>query len=286
MSTAAKSAHPLVSIVTPVFNGAPYIGLLVESVLRQSYKNIEHIVIDDGSTDGGATVAVLKQYPELRWWARENRGQYATLNEGFRAAKGEIITTISADDVYADDEVIEAVVQRFLDEPRCDVVFGESLHIDEKGMPLPVQPYQGHGLWVMPYFPFILHCSLFVRTARIHEQQLFFDPTYRFLGDADWLVRLYRAGLRHARMRRPIAAYRHHPVQTTKLAALNVTAAEDKKRERKRFEHAYVSHAWLKRAIDAYVTMHRRWRKARFAVLNGGLNGLRREFIAWKKRGA
>ena len=73
---------PLITIITPVYNGAEYLDELIQSVLRQDYPNIEHLIIDDGSQDGGATVSVLQKYPHLRWWSRENKGQYATMNEG------------------------------------------------------------------------------------------------------------------------------------------------------------------------------------------------------------
>ena len=83
-----KDELPLVSIVTPVYNGSLYLEEFIRSVLAQDYPRIEHIVIDDGSTDGGATVEILKRFPHLRWWSRENKGQYPTMNEGFAAADG------------------------------------------------------------------------------------------------------------------------------------------------------------------------------------------------------
>ena len=55
------NAQPLVSIITPVYNGAEYLDELIQSVLRQDYPNIEHLIIDDGSQDDGATVSVLKK---------------------------------------------------------------------------------------------------------------------------------------------------------------------------------------------------------------------------------
>src|SRR5215207_4022064 len=90
----------LVSIITAVRNGAPYLESLIESVLAQDYTNFEHIIIDDGSDDNDATVSILKRYPHIRWWSCENKGQYATQNEGLVAAKGSIVGIISADDVY------------------------------------------------------------------------------------------------------------------------------------------------------------------------------------------
>ena len=69
------SNFSLVSIITPTCNGAEYLEELIQSVTRQVYPNIEHLVIDDGSQYGGATVAILNRYPHLRWWSRENKGQ-------------------------------------------------------------------------------------------------------------------------------------------------------------------------------------------------------------------
>ena len=101
--------QPLVSIITPVHNGAKYIEKLIESVRTQDYHNIEHVIIDDGSTDDDATVAILRKYPHLNWWSRENKGQYATMNEGLEAARGELVCFISADDVMASGAVHCAV---------------------------------------------------------------------------------------------------------------------------------------------------------------------------------
>ncbi len=63
------SEYPLVTIITPVYNGAKYIEELILSVKAQDYPYIEHIIIDDGSDDGGATVAILKRHTHLRWWS-------------------------------------------------------------------------------------------------------------------------------------------------------------------------------------------------------------------------
>src|SRR3712207_1545890 len=122
--------RPLVSTVTPVFNGSRFLGQLLESVRTQSYPHIEHIVIDDGSNDGGATLDVLRRHPGVRWWTRDNRGQYATLNEGFAAAGGQIMTTISADDFYVNPRAVEEVVDYFQGHSECDLVLGRTRHVD------------------------------------------------------------------------------------------------------------------------------------------------------------
>ena len=62
----------LVSIITPTYNGAEYLDEMIQSVLQQDYLNIEHLIIDDGSQDNDATLAILRKYSHLRWWSRPN----------------------------------------------------------------------------------------------------------------------------------------------------------------------------------------------------------------------
>ncbi len=66
----ALITHPLISIITPVYKGEEYLEELIQSVLNQNYPKIEHLIIDDGSQDGGATISILKKYPlgiEISW---------------------------------------------------------------------------------------------------------------------------------------------------------------------------------------------------------------------------
>lgn len=79
---------PLVSIVTPSFNQAEFIEETILSVKNQDYPNIEHIVIDGGSSDG--TIDILKKYPHLIWISEPDKGQTDAINKGFRMANGEI----------------------------------------------------------------------------------------------------------------------------------------------------------------------------------------------------
>jgi glycosyltransferase involved in cell wall biosynthesis len=282
--TTSQTQLPLVSIVTPAYNAAPYLRQLIESVLTQSYGSIEHIVIDDGSTDNGATVAILRDFPHVRWWSRKNIGQYATMNEGFTSARGEIITTISADDYYVDRHAIRDVVDCFRTQPSVEIVFGTTLHVDHSGTPLPVQPYQGYPVSFLPYNLFVSHCSLFVRTERLRERSLWFDLSYRYIADADWLVRLFRAGLPYARLKRPIAAYRHHPIQTSQQVGRSAATAARDADDRRRFKSEFADHPMLQASVDTYVNLHHRSRMALHALRSGGPVRLVKESAAWLRR--
>lgn len=89
---------PKISVITPSFNKAPYIGQAINSVLLQGYENFEHVIVDGGSTDG--TVEILKRYPHLVWISEQDDGQSDAMNKGFMLSSGEIIVYLNADDFF------------------------------------------------------------------------------------------------------------------------------------------------------------------------------------------
>ncbi|MEO1766435.1 glycosyltransferase family 2 protein [Thiobacter aerophilum] len=101
MSAVTSSPSPLVSVLMPVYNAARFVADAIESILAQTFRDFEFIIIDDGSTDG--SLSVLKRYaandPRIRLISRENRGLVATLNEGIEKARGEWIARMDGDDV-------------------------------------------------------------------------------------------------------------------------------------------------------------------------------------------
>lgn len=96
----SKPKEPLVSVITAVFNGAGYLEQTIESVLAQTYENIEYIIIDGGSTDG--TLDIIRKYDRaLAYWQSEpDASFYDAMNKGFAKTTGEITGWINADDKY------------------------------------------------------------------------------------------------------------------------------------------------------------------------------------------
>lgn len=222
--------QPLVSIITPVRNGALYLEDAIQSVLRQDYPNIEHIIIDDGSTDDGATVAILKRYPHLRWWHRENRGIYATLNEGVTAARGSILGNISADDMYIAPSSISAVVKHWQSNPDLECVYGRFMCVDNNGLPFPVQPRAvgPWAKWLLRYWFFISLPSLFVSREIAIRENLWFDATLQLAADWDWVIRLLKTGCKFGYLNRPLSMHRIHAGQasTVKVETMRVEQRE------------------------------------------------------------
>lgn len=235
---------PLVSIITPVFNGGEYLEPLIRSVQQQDYPALEHIVIDDGSSDHGATMEILARFPHLRTWTRENKGQYATMNEGLRSARGEWICFISADDLMAAGAVA-AVIEMASTHPELEAISGRTLFIQENGQVHPVQPwFQGVSPGWFRYGMGIYHCSLYVRRSRLLAQELFFDERLKYTGDYDWIVRLASAGLKFGFVSKTLASLRTHPAR----ASIVHKAAQDQEQD-SLFERHQVKR-WLFRLIS------------------------------------
>lgn len=102
--------NPLVTIVIPVYNGANYMKEAIDSALSQTYKNIEIIVVNDGSTDGGETERIALSYGEkIKYYKKENGGCASALNYGISKMQGEWFSWLSHDDVYYPDKIQSAV---------------------------------------------------------------------------------------------------------------------------------------------------------------------------------
>lgn len=123
---------PLVSIVTPSFNQAPYLETTICSVLEQDYPRIEYIIIDGGSEDG--SLEIIKKYEsKLAWWVSEvDRGQTDAINKGFGHAKGNILAWLNSDDTY-EPGAVSAAVEYLRMHPEIGMVYADCNFIDERG---------------------------------------------------------------------------------------------------------------------------------------------------------
>lgn len=121
----------LVSIVTPSLNQAAFIEKTILSVLNQDYPNIEHIVMDGGSTDG--TLDILQKYSDnLIWVSEPDKGQSDAINKGFQRARGEILAWLNCDDTYTPGAV-RIAVQYLMEHPDIAMVYGGSNYVDDNG---------------------------------------------------------------------------------------------------------------------------------------------------------
>lgn len=227
----SRDTGPFFSIITPVYNGAAYLGDLIASVQAQTWRDYEHIIIDDGSDDDGATVSIIAQAaahdPRIRWWSRPNKGQYATQNEALDAAAGQVVMVIAADDVLHESHVLAYVAQRARQTPQPDLIYGISANMAADGTPTPrLSVTWRPSRWLMRHLVYAQHCAVYLRRDLIATHNLHFDETLHYTGDWDWLVRVWEAAERIAYLKRPLATIRTHPGQTSRTAGAGAIAAE------------------------------------------------------------
>lgn len=202
-----SGSEPLVSVITVVFNGAGHLRGAIESVVGQSYPNLEYIVIDGGSTDG-TTEILREQESHLDYWVSEpDTGIYDAMNKGIRASTGSIIGILNADDRYVPG-AIEKVVRAFSD-PRVGYCYGWTRLVDSRGhhcgfaKPVPRHMFGERVLRETP----LPHPTMFVRRA-IYESFGGYDSTLALAGDFELIARIHAAGVLGVEIPEVLAEFR------------------------------------------------------------------------------
>jgi glycosyltransferase involved in cell wall biosynthesis len=131
-----------VSVIIPVYNVEKYISATVQSVLDQTYKNFELLIVDDGSPDRSIEICQQFDDPRIRIIRQPNRGVAAARNAGIRQAEGEYIALLDADDLWVPQK-LEKHVEHLNSMPGVGVSFCRSAFIDPDDKPLGI--YQIHS---------------------------------------------------------------------------------------------------------------------------------------------
>ena len=203
---------PLISIITPCLDRVEFVGAAIESVLDQDYPNLEHVVVDGGSTDG--TLDVLRRYQHVRLISEPDEGVYDALNKGIDMARGEIIGHLNSDDLY-EPHVLSEVARCFVANPDADMVCGGATVFEEdaEGGTAVVATYMGRKDIALSVRNMTLGVPLpntrFVR-KRFYDRVGIYDIRYRLAADRDFFLRAILAGAKAVYMDRPVYRYRSH----------------------------------------------------------------------------
>lgn len=185
---------PKISIITVSYNYGEFIRQTIDSVKAQNYANLEHIVIDGGSTDN--TVEILKEYPDLIWVSEPDRGQTHALNKGLKMATGDIVTWLNADDWFQPGILHD--VARAME--RTSLVFGMCQLTDRDGAPkelihnLPRSWFDILKYWI--YYSVPAQPSIFFTRELLNKVKLFngdyLDETLNYCMDYELWLRMMK----------------------------------------------------------------------------------------------
>ncbi|MEA5015958.1 MAG: glycosyltransferase family 2 protein [Candidatus Limiplasma sp.] len=191
--------HPLVSIIIPVYNGANYMREAIKSALRQTYDNVEVLVINDGSTDGGETAKIAHSYgSRIRYIEKSNGGVATALNSGIAQMRGEYFSWLSHDDMYLPRKIENQVRQLHLLENRKTLLLEGCRLMDACGRILctvnPRNQYHEKSLR-NPLFPLLRGavngCALMIHKSHF-DRVGYFDPGLPTTQDYDLWFRMFR----------------------------------------------------------------------------------------------
>jgi len=174
--------NPLVSVIVPVYNGGRYLRAALESVFAQTYRPIEVIVVDDGSTDDSGTIA--QSFPEVRYIHQTNQGVAAARNNGIEAARGEFFAFLDQDDLWTTDK-LRVQVDYFLNHPDVGYTLTQQKFFLEPGATVPA--WFRKELFDSVHTGWVLGTMLVRRTA--FEQIGNFATGYSAASDSDWFFR-------------------------------------------------------------------------------------------------
>lgn len=182
---------PLITIVMPLYNGKELIKKSLDSIIQQSYTNWELVVVDDGSTDGGAEL-IASNYPRARILRQENAGVAAARNSGIKHASGEIIAFLDQDDEWVSSKLREQW-ELLKENPYCSFVTCNQRFLCYEGVKLPAN-----------FSPQLLeeHRSLVPSALLIRKNALLhvnsFDESLEVSSDFDLIRRLRKADCKEA----------------------------------------------------------------------------------------
>ncbi len=181
---------PKVSIITVCRNAEKTIRDTIESVLLQTWKDVEYIIIDGASTDD--TVEIISQYLDQvdHFVSEPDEGMYYALNKALKIASGEIVGIINSDDWYEPD-ALEKVVEAF-SKSDADVVYGRQYMVHDENVKALMPNLPLHEIWHgMP----MGHPTVFVKKS-VYDRLGGFDTSYRIVADHELMLRFYTSGVK------------------------------------------------------------------------------------------
>lgn len=182
-----------ISIITITYNSATTLQRALASVQQQTYKDIEHVIVDGGSTDGTKDLiaAYAGKHKNVRWISEPDDGIYNALNKGIALATGDVIGFLHSDDVFASPDVIAQIAEA-MEQHKVDVVYGDLQYCrgDKVVRRWKSNPYDPRSLkfgWMPP------HPTVYVR-REVYEHVGKYDEWFRISADYDMMIRVFQAG--------------------------------------------------------------------------------------------
>lgn len=182
-----------ITVITATYNSAQTLSDTIESVFRQTHKDIDYIIVDGASKDG--TLDIIKQYEpkfegRLRYVSEPDRGIYDAMNKGIKMAEGEVIGLLNSDDFYTSDDVLEKISAAF-EETNVDAVYGDVHYVAQDDLKHCTRYYSSRAFrprWMrLGFMP--AHPSFYCKRS-VYQEHGLYNLDYKIAADFEQLLRL------------------------------------------------------------------------------------------------
>lgn len=184
-----------ISIITAAYNSGMTLCDTIESVLRQSYPNIEYIIVDGASKDD--TMDIVHRYEpkfgsRLKVVSEPDKGIYDAMNKGIRMATGEIVGILNSDDFFTSDEVVQNIAAAFESEKDIEAVYGDIHFVKDDNLAKCTRYFSSRYFrpWLLRFGFMPAHPSFYCRKTVLEKYGLY-DLQYRTSSDFEMMVRLF-----------------------------------------------------------------------------------------------
>jgi glycosyltransferase involved in cell wall biosynthesis len=177
-----------ISIITPTYNSEKTIKTNLKSILNQTYKEVEHIIIDGNSND--KTISIVKKYPHKKIIVKPDKGIYYAMNKGIHAASGDIIAFLNSDDFYSNNKVLSKVASIFKNNPHLDACYSDLIYTCQFDISKKIRYWKSDIFipgsfsrgWSPPHPTFFARLSIYRRFGN-------FNTNYKLAADKEIMMR-------------------------------------------------------------------------------------------------
>lgn len=221
-----------ISLITATYNSEATIRDTLESVLNQTYKDIEYWVIDGGSKDG--TSDIVRGYEEafggrLRWISEPDKGIYDAMNKGIMRATGDVVGILNSDDFFTSDDVLATVADTFSNERNIDALYGDIHFVRPDNLKKCVRYYSSKMFrpWLMRWGYMPAHPSFYCKKS-IYDKYGLYSLDYKICSDFDMMVRLlYKFRIKTRYVSKDFVTMRTGGISTSKFSHRMLITKED-----------------------------------------------------------
>jgi len=182
-----------ISIITVSYNSEKTIEDTINSVYNQSFKNVEHIVIDGDSNDLTKKIVEKNKSKISKFISEKDKGLYDAMNKGINLSNGEIIGLLNSDDVYYNEDVLKNVIHIFDTIPEVDVLYGDLVYVERDNLDKIVRYWRSKNYY-KKYFDngnVPPHPTLFIK-KNIYRKNKLFNINFKLAADYEFMLRLFK----------------------------------------------------------------------------------------------